>query len=251
MEETKKRKRQDDETPAAVVGEVTAAAGSGSGSGSGAGAAASMPTEPDAKQPPLKKAKTSRDIAIARLTREFAKMTEDKKQEFKAELVNPDDLFVWLISFKLPDVPVKVGTEIKMEPCELQKKINEQTTGKRVTLLVTVPDTYPFDAPRVYVSSPRFSYGHLWQTQGIVCTDLLTVAGWSSATNMTAIALNFQTVIASGKYELDSNPDTINVPYDPKDSKETWDGWISGHSSWMQKVQGSAKRPKHDSMTSW
>ena len=86
---------------------------------------------------------------------------------------------------------------------DLQKDL-EKIDGKCIDIEMVFPQDYPFKPPEVFIIQPPFisRTGHI-TAGGSICTELLTLTGWSSVYDIQSICLHLRLTILAGDGRVD------------------------------------------------
>lgn len=165
-----------------------------------------------------------------RLIQDLKKMMKSKEDElgFRASPFG-NDLFSWEVQlFKFDK-----GSDIEKDLQQYQK----QTGRNYIQLQVSFPPDYPISPPFVRVIQPRFKF-HTGRVTvgGSLCTDILTMEGWSAAYDIESLFINITSAIIDGKPRIDFSNST---PYSIEEAKQAFVRVASDHgwkiSNWLPK----------------
>ena len=151
--------------------------------------------------------------ALRRLLRDYKTMRRANAEEigFRASLKGKD-LFRWEIQV--------FGFE-KGSPMYNDLQRYKQMTGRDyVEMSVTFPPTYPLAPPFIRVVQPRFAFhtGHV-TVGGSICTDVLTMKGWSPVYEIKTLMINVLSEIMNGDPRIDFE---VMHPYTLAEAKEAF-----------------------------
>uniref|UniRef100_A0A6G1SAC7 Ubiquitin-conjugating enzyme E2 Q2 n=1 Tax=Aceria tosichella TaxID=561515 RepID=A0A6G1SAC7_9ACAR len=176
---------------------------------------------------PSRNAKPDPSRASKRLMKELKKFYESdsyKNNVFTVELVN-NNLYEWRVKLFKVDPDSRLDKDLKRLRAEGEKDY--------IILHLLYPENYPFSPPFVRVVYPHmYSVNQFILTGGVICTELLTENGWSSAYTIESLILQIAVLVAGAK--VDPNKGSGMPPYSYEMAKKTYDTYLA-NKSWPRK----------------